>query len=243
MVSLLIFSFVAGALTVAAPCILPLLPVVVGGTALGGGERRWFRPLVITLSLAGSVVLFSLLLKATTVFLGVPQAVWNIISGGIVLLFGINLLWPTLWEKLVLATGFYSRSNQLLGKSSRQKGLAGDILLGAALGPVFSSCSPTYALIIAAILPRSFGEGFALLVAYALGLAAILLLIAVAGQAAVAKMGWAANPKGWFRRSMGILFIIVGVAVIIGFDKAVQSYVLEQGWYDPIKSLEETLRR
>jgi cytochrome c-type biogenesis protein len=243
MVGLLILSFVAGALTVAAPCILPLLPVIVGGTAVGGQERRWFRPLVITLSLASSVVVFTLLLKATTTFLGVPQMVWNILSGSIVLLFGINLLWPALWEKAALATGFYNRSNKLLSESYKHKGIGGDILLGAALGPVFSSCSPTYALIVAAILPQSFGQGLALLLAYALGLAAVLLLIAVAGQAVVARMGWAADPKGLFRRTIGVLFIIVGLAVVTGFDKTVQTYVLEQGWYDPVKQLEETLRR
>ena len=241
MVSLLILSFVAGALTVAAPCILPLLPVIVGGTALGGGAKRWFRPLVIALSLAGSVVVFTLLLKATTALLGVPQMVWNILSGGIVLLFGIHLLWPALWEKAALASGFYNKSNQLLGASSKQKGIAGDILLGAALGPVFSSCSPTYALIVAAILPQSFSNGLLLLLAYAIGLAAVLLVIAVAGQAAVARMGWAANPNGWFRRAIGVLFIVVGLFVITGFDRTIQAFVLEQGWYDPVKNLEESL--
>jgi cytochrome c-type biogenesis protein len=243
MVGLLVLSFVAGALTVAAPCILPLLPVIVGGTAVGTNERRWFRPLIITLSLAGSVVIFTLLLKASTALLGVPQTIWSILSGGIVLLFGVNLLWPTAWEKLALTTGFYNKSNTFLNASSKHKGVGGDILLGAALGPVFSSCSPTYALIVAAILPQSFSDGIILLLAYALGLAAVLLLIAVAGQAVVGKMGWAADPKGWFRRTIGILFIVVGFAVLVGFDKTVQTFVLEQGWYDPVKQLEETLRR
>lgn len=243
MLGLIILSFIAGVLTVAAPCILPLLPVIVGGSAVRAGERRWLRPVVIALSLAGSVVVFTLLLKATTALLGVPQTVWNIISGGIVLLFGINLLWPVLWEKFALASGFYGKSNQLLGASGKHQGLAGDILLGAALGPVFSSCSPTYALIVAAILPQSFSEGMVLLLAYAAGLAAILLLIAIAGQALVSRLGWAANPKGWFRRTVGVLFILVGLAVIFGFDKTVQTFVLEQGWYDPIKHIEESLRK
>ena len=236
----LVVSFIAGAFTVAAPCILPLLPVIVGGTAVADGkkERQWYRPLVITGSLAVSVIVFSLLLKATTALLGVPQAVWNGISGGIVVLFGINLLFPALWEKLTIATGFYAASTKLSSLPYTKKGLLRDVLLGASLGPIFSSCSPTYALIIAVILPQSFAAGFANLVAYALGLAAILLLIAVAGQSAVQKLGWAANPKGWFRKAMGVLFIVVGVAVLFGFDKTIQAFVLEQGWYDPVQKLE-----
>lgn len=236
----LIVSFIAGAFTVAAPCILPLLPVIVGGTVAVGGEKekQWFRPLVITGSLAVSVILFSLLLKATTALLGVPQAVWNGISGGIVLLFGVNLLFPVLWEKLALKSGLYAASNKISTLPYKQKGLARDILLGASLGPIFSSCSPTYALIIAVILPQSFALGLANLGAYALGLAAILLLIGFAGQAVTHKLGWVANPNGRFKKVLGFVFIAVGLAVIFGVDKAAQTYILEQGWYDPIQKIE-----
>jgi len=239
-VETLVVSFVAGALTVAAPCILPLLPVIVGGTVVAGGkqEKQWFRPLVIAGSLAVSVIVFSLLLKATTALLGVPQAVWSIISGGIVVLFGINLLLPALWEKLSLKSGLYAASNKLSSLPYSHTGLARDVLLGASLGPIFSSCSPTYALIIAVILPQSFAEGFANLTAYAIGLAAVLLLIGLAGQSVTKKLGWAANPHGRFKKALGLVFIIVGLAVMFGIDKAAQAYILEQGWYDPIQKLE-----
>lgn len=243
----LILSFIAGVLTVAAPCILPLLPVVIGGTTAledassKSGRQRWYRPLVIAGSLAISVVAFTLLLKATTAFLGVPQAVWNVLAGGIVLLLGINLLFPVLWEKLMIISGLHLVSNRWLGKSNAKKGLTRDVLTGAALGPVFSSCSPTYALIVAAVLPVSFAKGLLYLAAYALGLAAVLLLVALAGQSAVKKLGWLSNPRGWFRRTIGILFIIVGVAVIFGLDRKFQAFVLENGWYDPIMKLEQRL--
>ena len=241
--TLLILSFMAGVLTVAAPCILPLLPVIVGGSIAVGGEKKqlWYRPLIITGSLAVSVIVFTLLLKATTVLLGVPQSVWNVFAGSIVLLFGITLLFPILWEKLMTATRLNLAANRLMGRSYKKRGIMRDILLGASLGPVFSSCSPTYALIVAAVLPVSFAEGFIYLLAYALGLASVLLLVAVAGQALVKKLGWLSNPDGWFRRTVGVLFIIVGAAVIFGLDRDFQAYVLEQGWYDPIMNLEQSL--
>jgi cytochrome c biogenesis protein CcdA len=240
--ALLILSFIAGVLTVAAPCILPLLPVIIGGSALGDSkQKQWYRPLVITTSLAVSVVIFTLLLKATTSLLGVPQMVWSIISGTIVILLGLNLLLPQAWEKVMIATKLPISSNKLLGKTVGQNGLGKDILTGAALGPVFSSCSPTYALIVAVVLPESFSKGLLYLSAYALGLAAVLLLVAVAGQAAVRKLGWLSNPNGWFRRVMGLLFILVGLAVLLGLDKQFQAYVLDNGWYDPIMKLEQRL--
>ena len=247
MIELIIVAFVAGVLTVAAPCILPLLPVIIGGSALHGttqNERASLKhPLVIVLSLAVSVYVFSLLLKATTLFLGIPTTIWSVISGGIVVLFGVNLLFPLLWEKLMIATGWQAGANRLMAASQRGDGIAKDILLGAALGPVFNSCSPTYALIVATVLPTSFAVGAVYLLAYSLGLASILLLISLFGRVFVNKLKWLSNPNGLFKKTIGILFIIVGLAVLFGLDKKVQSYVLENGWYDPIMKIEESFRK
>lgn len=243
--ALLILSFIAGVLTVAAPCVLPLLPVIVGGSLLESSKekpgREWIRPLVIALSLAVSVVAFTLLIKATTALLGVPQVVWQIISGVIVLLLGLYFVWPHFWEAISARSGFFTQSNVLLGKAYTKRGLGGAVLIGAALGPVFSSCSPTYALIVATVLPVSFAQGLLYLIAYALGMSATLLLIAYLGQVFIAKLRWLSNPNGWFKRFIGILFIIVGIMVIFGLDRKLQAYILDQGWYDPISRLEKRL--
>ena len=246
--ALLVLSFVAGILTVAAPCVLPLLPVIVGGALVESGkdagrpERQWLRPAVIALSLAVSVILFTLLIKASTSLLGVPQAVWQLVAGGLVILLGFNYLAPSLWDRLAVSGGLSIRSNRLLGKAYQRNGIGGSILIGGALGPVFNSCSPTYALIVAAILPVSFGQGLAYLTAYAAGMSLTLLLIAYFGQTLVAKLRWLANPHGAFKRIIGALFLLVGLAVIFGLDKQFQSFALDQGWYQPISNLEERLR-
>ncbi len=233
---LFIVSFVAGVLTVLAPCILPLLPIIIGGSTLQQKDYR--KPIIITASLALSVVVFTLLLKASTVLLMIPPYVWQILSGGIVLLFGLSLLFETAWARI--AARFNAASNRLLGKAARKRGLWGDVLIGAALGPVFSSCSPTYALIVASVLPASFGQGLLYLAAYALGLSAVLLLIGLLGQQAVQKLGWASNPHGWFKRSLAIMFIVVGLGVLFGVDKQIQAYVVQHGWYDPISNFERS---
>jgi len=242
---LILVSLAAGVLTVAAPCVLPLLPVIVGGSIVADGadsrRARW-RPYVIAASLAVSVIVFTLLLKATTALLGIPTQVWQVISGVIVILLGINLLVPSIWEKISTKLGLGARSNTVLDSSVQRQSVWGDVLTGAALGPVFSSCSPTYALIVATVLPVSFAEGLLYVTLYAIGLAIPLLLIALAGRSAARRLGWLADPRGWFRRSMGVLFIIVGIVVIIGADKALQTLILDLGWYDPIADLEGVLQ-
>lgn len=211
-----------------------------GSTANDAGTSRR-RPLVIISSLAISVFVFTLLLKASTNLLGVPQEVWQLLSGGILIALGAVFLFPTLWEHL--SSGVNAKSAQLLQKAGTdQSTLRRDILLGAALGPVFNSCSPTYALIVATILPADPSTGHLYLAAYTIGLSVALLLVAWFGQALVSRLGWAANPRGWFHRLIGILLILTGVAIVFGLDKQFQAFVLEQGWYDAVSGLEERLR-
>jgi cytochrome c-type biogenesis protein len=244
-IELVIASFIAGVLTVAAPCILPLLPVIVGGSIASGGRqtKTLLRgPLLITLSLTLSIILFTLLLKATTVFLGVPVYVWSILSGVIIVLFGVTLLFPTLWERVMIATGWQAGASRLMARSQHAKGIWHDILLGAALGPVFNSCSPTYALIVAAVLPVSFGAGLLYLAAYAIGVGAILLLISIFGRTIADRLRWVSNPNGVFKKIIAVIFIVVGVAVLFGFDKKAQVFILDNGWYNPIMHIEESLR-
>ena len=243
MTASLTLALMAGVLTVAAPCVLPLLPVVVGGAIVRDGDegRAKWRPYVIAGSLAASVVVFTLLLKATTALLGISPQVWQVVSGGIVILLGVDLLFPQLWDRVSSALGLGARSGAMLDRSVRRQSFGGDILTGAALGPVFSSCSPTYALIVAAVLPVSFAEGVAYVIAYAIGLAGMLLLIALLGRRLVRRLGWLANPDGWFRRAIGVVFIAVGIIVITGFDKQLQTWILDAGLYDPIAGLEEVI--
>jgi cytochrome c biogenesis protein CcdA len=246
-VALLLVCFVAGVLTVASPCVLPLLPVIVGGSVVRSSpdgaiaDRQWYRPIVIAGALTASILLFSLLLIATTALLGVPRLVWQLIAGGIVVALGVTLLFPRLWDAVMTATGIQRRANLALDRSYRRGGLLGDILLGAALGPTFSSCSPTFALVMATVLPASFGAGVLYVTVYAVGLSATLLLVAFLGAAFARRLGWLSRPDGWFRRTIGALFIVVGLAVILGLDHQVQAFLLEQGWYDPMARFEESL--
>ena len=246
MIELYIVSFIAGILTVLAPCILPLLPVIIGGSALYQNDQKKIslkHPLIIIVSLVVSIIVFTLLLKFTTALLGVPAAVWAIVSGGIVLLFGINLLFPVIWETFMVKTGLVVITSRLMGKTPAKVGVRRDIILGAALGPIFNSCSPTYALIVAVILPASFISGLGYLAAYSIGLGLILLLISIFGRVLVNKLKWMSNPRGIFQRVIGVLFIIVGIFVIFGIDKQVQTFVLENGMYDPIMRIEESFRK
>lgn len=239
---LLLASFLAGVLTSLAPCMLTLLPVIVGGAIVPGSDQNQDRkkPFVIAISLGISVVLFTLLLKASTVLIDIDPRVWLILSGGIVVLLGITMLLPNLWVQISAKLGFESGSNKLLAIANRRSGLGGQILTGAALGPVFSSCSPVYALILATILPINLALGLVYIVTYAIGLSLALLAIALAGRKLTSRLGWTANPNGWFRRALALVLILVGLAVITGLDKKFQVWALEHLPFSVVQ-LEEQL--
>lgn len=217
---LLLLSLLAGVLTVLAPCTISLLPVIVGGSL--SGERSLKKAVVVTVSLGVSVIIFTLILKASTALISIPQSFWQILSGIIIIALGITTIFPTLYESLPFLNSINKNSNKLLATGYQKNSLWGDVVMGAALGPVFSSCSPTYFLILATVLPRSFTLGFVYLLAYAIGLCGALLVATIAGQKLLTKLGVASDPRGWFKRSIGVLFLLVGVAILFGYDKKLE---------------------
>jgi cytochrome c biogenesis protein CcdA/thiol-disulfide isomerase/thioredoxin len=222
---LLFGSLIAGMLTVLAPCVLALLPVIVGGS-VQGDVRDKKRPMVIAASLAISILIFTLLLTATSLLVNIDPKTITYISGSIIILVGLLTLFPSFYAKALIKLGIEHRAIGLLGKSNQNKrSLIGPIITGAALGPVFSSCSPVYAYILSTVLPVNFGQAMAYIISYIIGLALVLLLIGYFGQRFISKIKFASNPKGWFQRAIAILFIIVGVLVFTGYDKKFQTWV------------------
>lgn len=219
---LLLGAFFAGIITVLAPCVLPLLPIIIGGSITGDVQDKR-RPFIIAASLAISLIVFTLLLKATTLLIDIPPQAITYVSGGIIVGIGILLLFPTLYERMILFFNLQAKSQELLGKSGGKGAVIGAIITGAALGPVFSSCSPVYAYILATVLPVNFGVAMAYMVAYVLGLSLMLLLIGFVGQKFVRRLKFASNPHGWFNRAVAVIFIVVGLLVVTGYDKKLQT--------------------
>lgn len=225
----LFISFIAGVLTILAPCVFTLLPVILGGSLTG---KSWKKPLTIITSLSVSIFVFTLILKSSTLLINIHPDFWKYISGGIILVFGIFTLFPDLWGKINLSLGLSTSSDKLMNKAAKKRSFIGDILLGASLGPVFSSCSPTYAIIIATILPLDLFTGVVNLLAYILGLALVLIIVSIFGQKVIKNAKWAVNPNGLFKRVIGVIFIIIGISIFTGFDKKFETFLLDQGILD-----------
>lgn len=232
---LLLISFIAGILTILAPCVLSVLPIVIGGS-LTGDARQKLRPYIIGLSLMLSIIVFTLLLKVSTALINLPPEALNWLSGVLLIGLGIATVWPQLWEKLMICLNFEAASQRFLARSQRQKGIyTGAILIGIALGPVFASCSPTYAFILASVLPKSFLAGLIYLIVYALGLALALLVVSLAGRKFIRRYAWTVDTRSFFRRFLGVLFIVIGIAVITGFEIKAETWLANRLPFDESK--------
>ncbi|OHA87346.1 MAG: hypothetical protein A3A96_04295 [Candidatus Zambryskibacteria bacterium RIFCSPLOWO2_01_FULL_39_39] len=239
---LLLVSFIAGILTVLAPCILPLLPVIIGHsiTDTTPNRRRLF---VVVTSLGISVILFTLLLKASSLLIDIPQDFWKWISGGIIFLFGLTMVFPDLWEKFSFANTLSIKSNKVLTKGYQKNSVWGDVIIGASLGPIFSACSPTYFVILATVLPVSLFLGIIYLFTYVLGLSLALIVVALLGEHIMAKIGKVSDPRGWFKKIFGVIFIFVAIAIISGYDKKLQISLLDAGFLDVTKIEQKLLEK
>ncbi len=225
--TLLLVAFLAGALTVLAPCILPMLPVVIGSSLIG---RSRVTPYIIIGSLSVSIIVFTYLLKVSTLFISIPTSVWGYVSGVIVTLFGLSLVFPSLWTQIPGVNRLSASSNRWVGSGYQQRSIKGDVIIGAALGPVFSTCSPTYLLILATVLPASFWLGTVYLVAYVAGLALVLILIAHYGDKVTQQLLPVADSRGKVKRVIGVLLVTVGLSVAFGIDKKVETWLIDKGF-------------
>lgn len=135
-----------------------------------------------------SIVIFTVLLKASTLFIDIPSSFWKYLSGAILLALGMVYIFPHVWTQ-ISSKIFGSRANISLDTAQNiENPFLRATITGAVLGPVFSTCSPTYTLLLATVFPVSLFSGIFYTLIYALGLSLVLLLISIFGSSLVRKL-------------------------------------------------------
>lgn len=207
----------AGIATVASPCVLPVLPILLGASTLGAGSgaaAARHRPLFIVLGFVLSFASAALLFAASTRALGLsPDALR---TGGVAVLLGLGvlLLWPALLERAMAPFGgLADTANRLASRAGA--GHAGALLLGASLGLLWTPCAgPVLASILALVAAESDPvQAATLLVAYAVGAGLPMLAIAYGGQALTARVRLLTHNAGVLRRVFGVFVVATALAM------------------------------
>src|SRR2546426_2069559 len=193
MVVLIGIAFLAGVITAVSPCVLPVLPIVLAGGASGG--RR--RPYAIVAGLVVSFALFTLLATWILDQLGLPKDFLRNVAIGLLFLVAASLVVPQLGRLLERP---FLRFSRMRGRTA----LGGGFLLGISLGLVFVPCAgPVLAAITVLSAEQRFSlDSVLLTLAYSLGAAGPMLLIALGGQRVAQRLREGGEN---LRRAMGVV--------------------------------------
>jgi cytochrome c biogenesis protein CcdA/thiol-disulfide isomerase/thioredoxin len=209
-------AFGAGLATVASPCVLPLLPALLGSS--WGRPDPW-RPPLIVLGFIGAFSALALAFGASATALGLSAGAVRDVAAVLLLAMGVLLLWPALWEKLSLPLGRVADVAQRFGQGG---GRLGALALGASLGALWTPCAgPALASILALVASATEpGQAAALLVAYAAGAGGPMLAVAYGGQRLAQRLRSWAGAAVRFRQALGVLIMAVAGASLADVSSA-----------------------
>jgi cytochrome c biogenesis protein CcdA len=210
-----LLAFLAGILTIAAPCTLPVLPVLLG-TSLTQASRA--RPLFIAAGFILSFAAATLVFSAITDVFGLDQNALRDIAVVLLLTFGLLMLWPQPFEMLTARLSGLFQSGA--AKVPDRSGLIGGFVLGTTLGLVWTPCAgPVLGAILTVIATSpDAAQARGLLIVYAVGAALPLLAAAYGGQFVAKRLGGIARISNRLQQGFGVAVICFALATYFQYD-------------------------
>lgn len=213
-------AFLAGILSVLSPCVLPLLPLVLGAAA---SEHR-LGPAALAVGLALSFVAVGLFVATVGFAVGLDTGVFRMAAALMLVLVGGVLLFPAAQTHMAVAVAPLSGWTESRFGNVSTSGLGGQFAVGILLSAVWSPCvGPTLG---AASLLAAQGRdlGIVALTMFAFGLGAALPLLLLGTLSRSVLVAWRDKMLGLGRglkAAIGLILVASGLSVVLGYDKAV----------------------
>lgn len=228
MTILLLFAFLSGLVTIAAPCIWPLLPIILSSSILGNDHRR---PLGITIGILVSFGILTLTISYLISIFRFDPNILRYVAVAILLFLGATMVVPPLTRIVEgWVSGFSGRFGGLglLGKSSTGGFLAG-FVTGLALGVVWAPCAgPILAAIATLAATRTVNLEIVLVtIVYLAGVGIPLFIFAYAGQRVINRSRALNKYTGTIQKIFGIIMIATAFLIATNYDKALQAKLLD----------------
>jgi cytochrome c-type biogenesis protein len=222
----LVLALLAGVVTIAAPCTLPMLPILLGASV---GQTGKLRPALIALGFVISFSAAALLLSAITRVFDFDPNVLRSAAAILLLGFGLLMIWPAPFEWLSIRINGIA-GNAAGNAASRQgnmKGNIGGFVLGTTLGLVWTPCAGPVLGSILTVVATSKDAAWAstLLVAYAIGAAIPMLAIAYGGQAVTSRVRSIARISPKLQQGFGVVVIAFAVASYFQYDTLIVAWL------------------
>jgi cytochrome c biogenesis protein CcdA/thiol-disulfide isomerase/thioredoxin len=224
MVILLVFAFASGLITILAPCIWPLLPVILSSSSTGGK----LKPFGVTLGIMFSFTVFTLTLSYLVRILHFDPNILRLIAVVVIAFLGVTLAVPSLTRIL---EGALASMTGRFGPAARSKksGFTGGFVTGSSLGLVWSPCAgPILATIATLAATQAVSlQVVALTVTYVVGIGIPLFLFASAGKWFFTKSRSIAKYTPRIQQVFGVIMIVTALAIYTNYDKTVEARLLD----------------
>jgi cytochrome c-type biogenesis protein len=213
----------AGVATVAAPCTLPVLPILLGASV---GQTSRLRPAAIALGFVVSFSFVALLLNALTRILDFDPNILRDGATALLVVFGLLLIFPTVYARLAARISMQAAGSRVFALAGAP-GPSGGLILGAALGLIWTPCAgPVLGSILTLIATsKDLASSSALLVTYALGAALPMLAIAYGGQAITTRVRSIARFAPTLQQAFGAIVIAIAVATWLHYDTEIVAWL------------------
>lgn len=226
--SLFFLAIAAGFLTILAPCILPVLPFLLG---TAGGKSKW-RPLAIVGGFVASFSLIGAAFATAGTFIGISNDTLRYVAGTILLLFGAALLFEDLYEKLAarLQPTLAKLGAGVSGNANLKTDALSGFMVGLSLGLVWAPCAgPILGTIITlAARSKDYLTTMLLFMAYAIGSGIPMLGIAYGSHHVQERLKAAGKSWKFLNRVLGLLVIVTAIAILTGYDRTAQAWLVER---------------
>jgi cytochrome c biogenesis protein CcdA len=220
-------ALLAGLATVASPCVLPVLPFLLGAAVEQSGRRR---PLLIVAGFVLSFSAFALALGAVSSAAQLAQETLRNVAIVMLGVSGLLRIWPRPWDLLVETVGsvwarLRGTAADAVPKGGQDSG--GAFVLGLSLGAVWTPCAgPVLASILALVVQAHDPARAARLVGlYALGAALPMLALIHGGQAIVGRVRGIARHAVALQRAFGVLVLASAAAIWFQVDTQIAAHV------------------
>lgn len=222
----LALAFAAGLLSILSPCVLPLLPIVLGSAVT---EHR-FGPLALAAGLAVSFTSLGLLLAIAGFSLGLDASLFRYVAAVLAIAVGAVLIVPAWQTQLATAGGPVSAWADRTFGGAHVSGLSGQFGLGLLLGAVWSPCvGPTLgAASLLASQGRDLGQVALTMAVFGFGAALPLAVLGLLSRAALVSMRERMLSAGKAGKALlGGILLLIGISIVTGVDKRIETILVD----------------
>ena len=224
-------AFLSGLLSILSPCVLPILPLALGGAV----SAHRLGPLALAAGLALSFTAIGLFVATLGFSLGLGGGAFQMAGAMLFVILGTVLMVPQLQARFATAAGPLGNWVDARFGTFSTAGLTGQFGLGLLFGAVWSPCAGPTLGAAAALAAGGHDLGQVTLVMLAFGIGAALPLIALGMLSRASLLRWRgtlANSGTGAKMALGAVLIVFGGLVLTGLNQPLETLVVSHspGW-------------